>query len=430
MEIKKKKTILHRIGVFNVEVFIGRQPIFNKEEEIVAYELLYRNNNTNKFPEIDSDLATIDVLINSFLTIGIKEVTNGRPSFINFTENLIMQEELDILDPTKMVIELLEDIPITPMLIERLSKLKQKGFKIALDDFVMDEAVLIYDDLFEQVDYIKVDFLFSNEQQRCAIETIVQSKFPHIKLLAEKVETREEFETAKRAGYSLFQGYFFQKPQIIKATDIPVNLFQYFQIISLLRNDETSIDVIAENIEREISLTFRLLKLINNSMTRPKLRIRSIKQAIVLLGLTELRKWIYLLAMKENKIQQNEDVYKELMYASLFRAKVCERCARINHKVNYSEYFLVGLFSLIDTLLKRPLNSILAQLPLSETILETIAGAKTEMTPYLQFSKAVNKLDWPEIERLHKQLNVSIDEVLPMYEEVKVWVDNAIIVNK
>lgn len=430
MRDKKKTTILYRIGECNLEVFIGRQPIFNRDEEIVAYELLYRNSDVNKFPEMDSDKATIDVLIHSFLTIGIQEISNGSPSFINFTENLIMQDELDFLEPTKVVIELLEDVSITPALIEQLRKLKERGFTIALDDFVMDEAVLIYDDLFKQVDYIKIDFLLSSEQQRSVVENKVKSTFPHIKLLAEKVETREEFESAKLAGYSLFQGYFFQKPQIIQATDIPANLFQYFQIISLLRDDKASIDVIVENIEREISLTYRLLKLINNSTKRPKSKIRSIKQAILLLGLTELRKWIYLLAMHESGIQQKSDVFNELMYASLFRAKLCEKCARLNSKANYSEHFLVGLFSLIDVLLKSPMNSILVQLPLSETTLETIGGAKTDMTPYLQFSVAVQHLNWQQIESLAAQLNISIEEVLPMYEEVRVWVDEAMIINK
>lgn len=419
---------LYRSGEFNVEVFIGRQPILNRYEEIVAYELLYRSNNVNKFQEMDSDKATIDVLINSFLTMGIKQVANGRPTFINFTENLIMKAELDFLDPTKVVIELLEDIPITPMLIERLSELKQKGFKFALDDFVMDEAVIIYDELFEQVDYIKIDFLLSNEQQRNEVEMKVKSKFPHIKLLAEKVETRADFEQAKQAGYALFQGYFFEQPQIIKANDIPANLLQYFQIISLLREDEASIDLIAENIEREISLTYRLLKLINNSPKRTKSKIRSIKQAILLLGLDDLRKWIYLLAMRESERQQNGDVFNELMYASLFRAKLCEKCARLNQKDNYAEYFLVGLFSLIDSLLKSPMNTVLVQLPLSENILETISGATTEMTPFLEFSIAVQKLNWEQIVPLSEKLNIPIEQVLTMYEDVRGWVDETILI--
>ncbi|MCH7322845.1 EAL domain-containing protein [Solibacillus sp. MA9] len=412
-----------------MEVFIGRQPIFNSEEEIVAYELLYRNNDVNKFSQIDSDKATIDVLINSFITIGFKEVSNGLPSFINFTENLIMQEELHFFNPTKVVIELLENIPITPALIDRLKTIKRNGFKLALDDFTMDESVLIYDNLFELVDYIKLDFIQTSEQERAIIENKVKANFPHIQLLAEKVETREVYEQAKYLGYSLFQGYFFQRPQILKATDIPANLFQYFQIISLMRDENTNIDMLVEYIEREISLTYRLLKLINNSSKRSKSKVRSIKQAIILLGLTELRKWIYLLAMHESDIQKKGEVFNELIYASLFRAKVCEKCARLNYQNNYSEYFLIGLFSLIDALLNRPINSILVQLPLAENIIETISGAETEMTPYLQFSIALSKLNWAEIVPLARQLNISKDKIIPIYEEARVWVNEAIDMN-
>lgn len=411
-----------------MEVFVGRQPIFNRHEEIVAYELLYRNNYTNQFPNIDADTATIELVINSFLSIGIKELANGKPLYINFTKNLIMQDSLNFIEPEQIVIEILEDTPITMELIERLKQLKNAGNKLALDDFVFNEGVFVYDELFPQIDYIKIDFLHTKENERTAIENTIKVKFPHIKLLAEKVETREEFELAKQSGYSLFQGYFFEKPQILTATDIPANIFQYFQIISLLRDEEASIDRLADNIEREISLSYRLLKLINGSSRRPKTKVRSIKQAILLLGLTELRKWIYLLAMRESGMNRNNDVFQELMYASLFRAKACEKIARLNYKKNFSEYFLVGLFSLIDSLLKRPMNVIVTQLPLSETILETISGEHTEMTQYLQFGTALSKLDWESLIPLSSQLNIPVEEFLPIYEEVKVWVDEALLV--
>lgn len=410
-----------------VEVFIARQPIFNIHEEIVAYELLYRNNYANIFPQTDSDTATIDVLINSFLSIGIKEVANGKPSFINFTEKLILQGTLDFLDSSQVVIELLEDIPITVELIERLKKLKNKGFKLALDDFIMDDEVLIYEELFSTIDYIKIDFLLTPALKRIEMEEKIKTNFPQIKLLAEKVETREQYDIAKKSGYSLFQGYFFEEPQILTTTEIPPNLFQYFQVISLLRDDETDIDLLANNIEREISLSYRLLKLINDSTRRSKTKVRSIKQAILLLGLRELQKWIYLLAMREVDVKKNNDVFKELMYASLFRAKVCEKCARLNYKGNFSEYFLVGLFSLIDSLLKQPINKIVTQLPLSENILETISGGHTELTPYLQFSIALNKLDWDNIIPLATELNIPMEAILPIYEEVKKWVDEALV---
>ncbi|MEG0383457.1 MAG: EAL domain-containing protein [Solibacillus sp.] len=410
-----------------MEVFIGRQPIFNAQEQVVAYELLYRNNDKNVFPMVDADTATVDVLINSFLSIGIDNVTNGKPSFVNFTENLLMDTTLDYVNPSQVVVEVLEDVPITEKLVQRIIELRKHGFKIALDDFIMSEEVLIYNELFANVDYIKIDFLLTPIAERMEIENKIKTQFPKIQLLAEKVETRKQYEVAKHSGYVLFQGYFFEQPQIIKSTEIPTNALQYFQIISILRDEEPDIDLLAENIEREISLTYKLLQLINNSSKRSKSKVRSIKQAILLLGLTELRKWIYLLAMREININNDDDVFVELMRASLFRAKVCEKIARLNYKENFSESFLVGLFSLIDSLLKRPMNDVLKQLPLSESIMETISGNDTEMQPYLQFSIALSKLDWVRINDLAEQLNIPKECIIPIYEEVKNWVADALV---
>ena len=164
-----------------MEVFIGRQPIFNIQEEIVAYELLYRNKNVNAFPLVDSDSATIDVIVNSFLSIGIDFVTNGLPSFINFTENLLSSPLLDYLDPNKIVIEILEDVPLTEELVDRVRELKKQGYKMALDDFIFDEKVTVYDELFTYIDYIKVDFLLSSFENRLKVEDKVKRQFPHIK---------------------------------------------------------------------------------------------------------------------------------------------------------------------------------------------------------------------------------------------------------
>lgn len=405
-----------------VEVFLGRQPIFNMHEEIAAYELLYRNKNVNAFPFVDSDAATVDVIVNSFLSIGIDFVTNGLPSFINFTENLLNSPLLDYLDPNKIVIEILEDVPLTEQLVARVKELKMRGYVIALDDFIFDESVTVYDDLFHYIDYIKVDFILSTFENRLAVENKVKEHYPHIKLLAEKVETRAQFEKAVEAGYTLFQGYFFEQPQIIRSTDIPANTLQYFQILSLLKDEEPNINNLTENIEREISLSYKLLQLINNSLRRKRSKVRSIKQAILLLGLTELRKLIYLLALREVNNQNSSDTFNELMRASLFRAKACEKVAKLNYKENFSEYFLIGMFSLIDALLQRPMDMILRQLPFSEDIILTLNGVETELTQYLQFSEALYKLDWARLDKLIGPLQVSEEAVLLMYKEVDDWV--------
>ncbi|MGE7915272.1 EAL and HDOD domain-containing protein [Lysinibacillus xylanilyticus] len=408
-----------------MEVFIGRQPIFNLHEQIVAYELLYRSKNVNTFPKVDPDAATIDVLVNSFLSIGIEEVTKGKPSFVNFTENLLMSQINESLNPSQVVIEILEDVPLTPQLVERVIELKSYGFTIALDDFILNDEVQVYDELFAYIDYIKVDFLLSPLLERMEIENKVKENFPHIKLLAEKVETRNQFEVAKHSGYELFQGYFFEQPEIITATDIPANTIQYLYIITLLKEEEPNIQLLAENIERDISLTYKLLQMVNNSEKRSKSKVRSIKQAIVLLGVSNLRKWIYLLAMREIDMNADNDIFKEVMRTSLFRAKVCEKLAKLSYKKNFSEYFLIGMFSLIDTLLQRPMNVILQQLPFSEAISETILGNPTEMTPYLEFSIALDKLDWSSLEVLAPQLNFDLTNIDLLYQEAMEWAEKS-----
>ncbi len=222
-----------------------------------------------------------------------------------------------------------------------------------------------------------------------------------------------------------FRVIFFEQPQIIKATDIPGNAIQYFHIISLLKEEEPNIDLLAENIERDISLTYKLLQMINNSNRRSKSKVRSIKQAILLLGLANLRKWIYLLAMREIDVNADSDLFKELMCTSLFRAKVCEKLAKLSYKQNFSEYFLIGMFSLIDTLLQRPMNMILQQLPFSEEITETLLGVQTEMTPYLEFSIALGKLDGDSLKELSSQLDLDMAHINVLYTEALEWAETS-----
>lgn len=405
-----------------MEVFIGRQPIFNELEQLFAYELLYRSGEKeNNYSAINSDMATVEVLINSFFSIGFDELANGNPCFINFTEKLIMSDIFESLSPKEVVVEVLEDVSITPQLVARIGEIKAMGFRIALDDFVLQKDVDLYDRLFKFTDFIKVDFLLSTDEERYEIEKLVAEKYPHIILLAEKVETRAQYLEAKVAGYKLFQGYYFKQPQIIKGTEIPTNLMQYYQIIALLKEENPNIDTLAEEIEHDVSLSFKLLKLINNSSKRTKKKIRSIKQAILLLGLTDLQKWVYILAYRESGRKKDAGVYEELMKTSLFRAKLCELMAKEIGYRNYSEYFLVGMFSLIDSLLEKPMNIILKQLPLSDIVVETIAGSKTEMSAILQMTIALERLDWEKIETTHKDIDLQMAQILDFVTVANKW---------
>lgn len=379
-----------------MDIFVARQPIFAKDEHIFAYELLYRNGQDNSFPTIAGDEATLDVIAHSFLTIGINELAGDKLCFINFTENLLVKEVFAKFPADRIVVEILEDIPITIALLQKLREIKSLGFLIALDDFVLQENVALYDELFSIVDFVKVDFLLSTLSERQAIERIVKSNYPNIVLLAEKVETREQFYEAKEAGYELFQGYFFAKPEVIKGSEIPTNLAQYFRIINLLRNNTVSIEDISDEIERDVSLSFKVLKMINSPAVRTKSKVRSIKQGVLMLGLDELSHWLHVLLLRESKKNHTGDGMA-LIEASLFRAKLCELLAKRKFLQNASEFFLVGMFSLIDTLLHRPMIQLLQDLPLSDEVAETLSGIKTEMSPFLELAIACDEVRWDDM---------------------------------
>lgn len=409
----------------HMEVFVGRQPIFDAGEQVIGYELLYRNAEVRTHSAANDDDATVQVLANALLSIGIDEVAKGKLCFVNFTENLLMGPLLDYLPPEQIGIEVLEDVPITAQLIERLATLKQRGFKISMDDFVLQEETL-YANLFSYIDFVKVDFLTTNLDKRTEIEQFVLHNYPQIKLVAERVETRSQFDEARICGYSMFQGFFFEQPQLVKSYEIPINTLQYLQVLAMLKDKNLNMSELATQIERDVSLSFKLMQFIRVVDPRLRRKVSSIKQAIIMLGITELRKWMYLLAIREMKNLNESGVFKQLMIISLFRARVCEQVARKKHNKNFSEYFLVGMFSLIDSLLQRPLQQILVQMPLADDIIDTLVGVETEYSPYLKFSIALAKLKWDEVERYCKELRITEEYARELYEEAMTWAESAV----
>ncbi|MEE1130676.1 MAG: HDOD domain-containing protein [Caryophanon sp.] len=408
-----------------MEVFVGRQPIFDAQEQVVGYELLYRTAQVRTHSEVNGDDATTQVLANALLSIGIDEVAKGKLCFVNFTENLLMGPLLDYLTPEMIGIEVLEDVPITPALVNRLAVLKARGFKISMDDFVVQQDVTLYDELFRYIDFVKVDFLTTTQQDRRYIEHFVRDNHAHIQLIAERLETRNQFDLACRDGYSMFQGFFFEQPQLVKSYEIPINTMQYLQVLALLKDRDVDINELALQIERDVSLSFKLMQFIRMSDPRIRRKVSSIKQAIVMLGTIELQKWMYLLAIREMKNMQDSGVFQQLMIVSLFRARVCEQLAR-KHRRNHSEYFLVGMFSLIDSLLQRPLQQILMQMPLEDAIVDTLIGVETPYSPFLKFSTALGKLKWEEAEKYYELLRIKEEDAQQLYDDAMNWAENAV----
>ncbi|MDP4163252.1 MAG: HDOD domain-containing protein [Bacillota bacterium] len=407
-----------------MEVFVARQPIFTEKEEIFAYELLYRNNHINHFPQIDGDKATADVIINSFLNIGIDELSNGKPCFINFTENLLKLKLPTFFRPRDIVVEILETVEPGPELIELCRELKEAGYQIALDDFILNEHNKYSEEIMEYIDIIKVDFRTTKPDMRKKIEAMGKKK--NIKLLAEKIETRDEFSEASQSGYNYFQGYFFSEPVIISTKDVPVYFNSYYEIISHLSASEPNIDTITRLIEQDLSLSYKLLKLINSPAYRPRQKINSIRQAIVLLGLIEIQKWIYVLAVRDTAGVKRE-LSKEMVSMSLTRAKTCELIAVYQNKTSKaSSYFMTGMFSFMDSLLNLPMDKVLIDLPLQEDICEALKGANNDLKSVLDLTISIEKGQWEETTVHCLQLSIPEEIAFEYYHTSISWMKQLI----
>lgn len=403
-------------------IFVGRQPILDRDGRIFGYELLYRNSEKNSFPDIDPSRATIQLLINTFLSIGIDKVSGSSKSFVNFSGELLTKDIFSSLTPNCVVVEILENVEITPALISRIREIKEAGFQLALDDFILQDQYAIHTELFNLIDYVKVDFLAVDEEGRRTIESFIK-EYPHITMLAEKIETEAQFTSAIKSGYDLFQGYFFAKPEIIKGIEIPSNLNLHMQVIGKLNEEDPNIDEIAQLILHDISLTYKLLRLINTMHFGVPKSVSSVKQAIVLIGMRELRKWLRILMLQEISDSTSNGRVKALVSFSMTRAKMCELVAIHTGRPNSDEYFFVGLFSLLDVILKQKWEDILPKFPLSEEVAKTLIGKRTSMRPYLDLAVATERFDWERINQLGNQLGVTKEELSRFSLESNRWAE-------
>lgn len=405
----------------DLNVFVGRQPIFDKKGNIYAYELLYRSSKENKFPkDIDPERATIELLNHTFLTIGIDKLSGEKQSFINFPEKLIEQNVVDQLNPRLVVIELLEDAKITPHLISQLARLRKKGFKIALDDFCLKDEPEFIDELFRITHIVKVDFLNTSPSERRAIEALVK-RYTHITLLAEKVETQIHYEEALKNGYLLFQGYYFARPQVIKGKEIPHNYMLHFQLINEFNAEIPDIQKISELFMHDVSLSYKLLRYINSLTFDIPNKISSINQAIMLMGLQEAKRWLKVLLLRDMGIGSGRGREEALINRSLVRAKICELAAQHKRILHSDSYFLTGLFSLIDVIMHTNMEDILPQLSLSTEINNTLLGEETEYTPYLKLAIALENFNLKKIKKYREKLHINENILSRLSREAHRW---------
>lgn len=396
-----------------MDVYVARQPIFDKNMDILGYELLYRGSMNNSYEELNENQVTAELINNSFLTMHFHELTSGTKAFINFSKDMLIKEIPLLLPKESTVVEILEKVEMSGGLIEACRKLSDNGYIIVLGDFVFNET---YIPLIETAHIIKVEFSAINyEVQR----KLINKYKNRIKFLAEKVETREEYQNALNMGYDYFQGYFFSKPTLIKSKEINSLNMSLIRILNVLNENEPEFQRIAEIIETDIGISYKLLKLANSVVLGSKNEIHSIKQALVQLGIDELRKWIYVLILKD--VQEIEN--KELIKTCLIRAKFMELLANETGKKGKKlEYFLTGMFSSIDVLLNRSMKEITDELILSDDVRKALSGQDNDIKRMLDIiiNYEVQKKNVAEINKIAEDL--TIKTFMNKYMESLMWV--------
>ncbi|NPA25579.1 MAG: HDOD domain-containing protein, partial [Deltaproteobacteria bacterium] len=381
-----------------METFVARQPIFDRDQKVYAYELLFRDSMDNFMPEIDSDTATSHLLKNSFLTIGVNELCGGHHSFINFTDHLLIKRVPLLLPRDSLVVEILEDVEITEELIAACRELARAGYIIALDDFVYSPDFI---PLLEIADIIKFDFRISTlDEIRSNIDAIAGF---NLRLLAEKIENQEEFATARKLGFELFQGYFFCRPEIIRGREIPAAQLALLELVSAVNQEDFDCDELEAIINRDLGLSYRLLRYINSPFFAKAHKISAIRQAIAYLGHNELRRFVALSSMAE--LSQNKP--DELLRLACIRARFCELLGEISHlKVKKAELFTVGLFSLLDAIIDQPMAEIIKKLPLSNELVRALTERKGRLAAFLVLAIAYEKGRWRTVEKLASRMGI------------------------
>jgi c-di-GMP phosphodiesterase len=371
----------------NASIFLARQAILDREQQLFAYELLFRDGRTNGARFTDANAATTRLLTNTFLEFGIETISDNKPVFINLPRSFVTGELPMPLDPRHVVLEILEDITADEAILSGIASLKERGFTIALDDFILDEARR---SLLANADLIKID-IRQFTPEALAQEVKHYAGMP-LKLLAEKVETHGEFELCRDLGFDYFQGYFFSKPLLMEGRELPASQVILLNLITKLQTPATTFAEIEELISNDVGISYKLLRIINSSLYNLSREVESIQHAVVLLGTATLKKWLTLLSLSavSNKPP-------ELVNQTLIRAHMCEQLAH-TLKLKPESAFTVGLFSLLDALMDTPLEELVAALPLAPDIRAAITQRSGELGALLQAVENYERGEWQAID--------------------------------
>lgn len=369
------------------DFYLGRQPIFDRTLAVVGYELLYRPHDAAHAGTFDGDQATSQVLLHSFVEIGLTKLVGEHSAFINLTRNFLTNH--DLLPPAsdRIVLEILESIDVDEELVAAVRSLREKQYTIALDDFAFNETLR---PLVELADIVKID-LRSLDHATLREHVEILKAYP-LKLLAEKVETPEEMDLCRELGFDYFQGYFLCCPRNIQGKRLPANRINVLRLVAKLQHPETSVDELEQIIAQDVTLSYKLLRYLNSAAFFGRKEITSIRHAIVYLGGRAVKNWGTLIALADI-----DDKPAELIATSLVRGRMCELLAHAAGKSDTASAFTAGMFSVLDAMMDAPLPELVEELPLSRAIREALLHHQGEYGGILQSAVAYDRGEWEHI---------------------------------
>jgi c-di-GMP-related signal transduction protein len=401
-----------------VERFIARQPILDRKLQLYAYELLFRSGPDGAFGDYDPDKATARVIVDSLLTMGLREVAGDRRVFINLTREFLVQDLVMLLPPQQVVVEVLETVEPDDEVVAACRRLKDKGFLIALDDFVPRPEMA---KLVEIADIIKVDLMATESAdwrsfvRRCSARGIA--------VVAEKVETQEAFQDALDDGYTYFQGYFFARPAIVRGAGIPELQLTHLQLLGEAVQPDLDFRAIDRIVRSDVSLSYKLLRYVNSPFFGLRREVGSIREALSLLGDREVRRWSCLLALAA----LGADRPSALVEEAAVRARLCESMSSaVMHSREADRLFLVGLFSLMDALLGRPLDVILSEISLPADVCAPLLGEPGWRRGILECAVAYMKGDWESFGAQATATGIPEEQVSDLHREALAWMREAL----
>jgi len=399
-----------------VSVFVARQAILNRNQNVVAYELLFRDSPENCFPGVSDGQATARLIMENQLNLGTRHITSGKKALINIGPESLKLDLCEFLPCKDVVIELLETIEPNDDTYELCRKLFHSNYKLALDDFVYSPQ---WERFLKLVNLIKFDIRLTPLAE---IPLVVNKlkKYKNIKLLAEKIETDEEYKLARKMGFDYFQGYYFARPAMIEQKDIHYNYGLVIAIYSEVMKPDPDVKVITGLFELDAALAYKLLRLLNSGVFPLQSQISSLKQALVYLGQARLKKFVSLIVTAHTA----RDKPIELMQMCVIRARFCELIASKVAKKVQGEAFLTGLFSLLDAILDQPMALLVDKLPFPDEIKAALTGEKNNLYYILETVKAYETGSWWALEKAVLLINLDSAFLPKLYKQAVQWADS------